>query len=78
MCDSKTTEKSFEMKISYSWLKDYIKLEQSPEEICDILTQTGLEVGGLGEVETIKGGFFMNHKNIRTFKVYICNKQVSI
>ncbi|WP_347840555.1 phenylalanine--tRNA ligase subunit beta [uncultured Draconibacterium sp.] len=44
------------MKISYSWLKDYIKLEQSPEEICDILTQTGLEVGGLEEVETVKGG----------------------
>ncbi|MDX1283845.1 MAG: phenylalanine--tRNA ligase subunit beta [Draconibacterium sp.] len=44
------------MKISYSWLKDYIKLEHSPEEICDILTQTGLEVGGLEEVETVKGG----------------------
>jgi phenylalanyl-tRNA synthetase beta chain len=44
------------MKISYSWLKDYIKLDQSPEEICDILTQTGLEVGGLEEVETVKGG----------------------
>ena len=44
------------MKISYSWLKDYIKLEQSPEEISDILTQTGLEVGGLEEVDTVKGG----------------------
>lgn len=44
------------MKISYSWLKDYIELEKSPEEICDILTQTGLEVGGLEEVETVKGG----------------------
>jgi len=44
------------MKISYSWLKDYIKVNQSPEEICDILTQTGLEVGGLEEVETVKGG----------------------
>jgi phenylalanyl-tRNA synthetase beta chain len=44
------------MKISYSWLKDYIKISQSPEEICDILTQTGLEVGGLEEVETVKGG----------------------
>lgn len=44
------------MKISYSWLKDYIQLDQSPEEICDYLTQTGLEVGGLEEVETIKGG----------------------
>ena len=44
------------MKISYSWLKDYIKLSQSPVEISDILTQTGLEVGGLEEVETVKGG----------------------
>jgi len=44
------------MKISYSWLKDYISLEQSPQEICEILTQTGLEVGGLEEVETVKGG----------------------
>ncbi len=44
------------MKISYSWLKDYIQFEKSPEEICDILTQTGLEVGGLEEVETVKGG----------------------
>lgn len=44
------------MKISYSWLKDYIKFEKSPEEICDILTQTGLEVGGIEEVETVKGG----------------------
>ena len=44
------------MKISYSWLKDYIKTDKSPEEICKILTQTGLEVGNLEEVETIKGG----------------------
>lgn len=44
------------MKISYSWLKEYIKTDKSPQEICDILTQTGLEVGGLEEVETIKGG----------------------
>jgi len=44
------------MNISYSWLKDYIKLEQSPEEIGKILTQIGLEVGGIEEVETVKGG----------------------
>jgi len=56
LCDSKKTEKSLKMKISYTWLKDYIKLEQSPQEICEILTQTGLEVGGLEEVETVKGG----------------------
>ena len=43
------------MKISYSWLNDYIALEQSPEEIGKILTQIGLEVGGIEEVETVKG-----------------------
>lgn len=56
MSDSKNDENSVKMKISYSWLKDYINISQSPEEICDILTQTGLEVGGLEEVETVKGG----------------------
>ncbi|HSO85130.1 MAG TPA: phenylalanine--tRNA ligase subunit beta, partial [Draconibacterium sp.] len=44
------------MKISYSWLKDYIALEQSPEEVGKILTQIGLEVSGIEEVETVKGG----------------------
>ena len=44
------------MNISYSWLKNYISLDYSPEEIGKILTQIGLEVGGIEEVETVKGG----------------------
>lgn len=44
------------MKISYNWLKEYIKTEQSPERLCEILTDTGLEVEGLQKVEAIKGG----------------------
>lgn len=44
------------MNISYSWLKDYIDIDLSPEEIAKILTQIGLEVGGIEEVETVKGG----------------------
>ncbi len=44
------------MNISYRWLKDYIKLESTPEEVAALLTQIGLEVGSLEEVETIKGG----------------------
>ncbi|HPF51815.1 MAG TPA: phenylalanine--tRNA ligase subunit beta [Draconibacterium sp.] len=44
------------MKISYSWLKDYIQLDKTPHEIGDILTQIGLEVAGIEEVETVKGG----------------------
>ena len=44
------------MNISYKWLKDYIALDESPEEVAKILTQIGLEVDGVEEVETIKGG----------------------
>ncbi len=44
------------MKCSYSWLEDYLKLTQSPEEIGDILTEIGLEVEGLDTVESLPGG----------------------
>ncbi len=44
------------MKISYNWLKDYIKTDLNAHELAVILTDTGLEVGGIEEVESIKGG----------------------
>ena len=44
------------MKISLNWLKEFIDLNESPEEISDVLTQTGLEVEGLEKIEKIKGG----------------------
>lgn len=44
------------MNISYKWLKDYIDTDLSPQQIETILTQTGLEVGGVEEVESVKGG----------------------
>ncbi|MDA7803243.1 phenylalanine--tRNA ligase subunit beta [Crocinitomix sp.] len=44
------------MKISYNWLKTYIKTDLSAEKVAEILTDTGLEVEGLEKVETIKGG----------------------
>ena len=44
------------MKISLNWLKEYIDLEKSPEEIAHILTMTGLEVESIEKVETIRGG----------------------
>lgn len=44
------------MKISLNWLKEYIKIKETPEEIAHILTMTGLEVEGIETVETIKGG----------------------
>jgi phenylalanyl-tRNA synthetase beta chain len=44
------------MTISYNWLKEYIDIPESPEEIGKILTSTGLEVESVEERETIKGG----------------------
>ncbi|MBN2649015.1 MAG: phenylalanine--tRNA ligase subunit beta [Prolixibacteraceae bacterium] len=44
------------MNIAYSWLKEYINIDLNPQEVGNILTQTGLEVGSIEEVETIKGG----------------------
>jgi len=44
------------MKLSYTWLKDYIDLDLTPGEVAETLTQLGLEVGSVEEVETVKGG----------------------
>ncbi len=44
------------MTISLNWLKKYIDIPLSPEEISNLLTSLGLEVEGMEEVETIKGG----------------------
>lgn len=44
------------MKISYSWLKQYIDTNSTPDEISRLLTDCGLEVEGMETVESIKGG----------------------
>ena len=44
------------MKISYNWLKSLIEINESAEEIGKLLTDTGLEVEGIEEIESIKGG----------------------
>lgn len=44
------------MKISYRWLQQYIDITESPEEIGQTLTSTGLEVESIEPFETIKGG----------------------
>ena len=44
------------MNISYKWLKEYVDFEMTADEVCKALTSTGLEVGALEEVQTIKGG----------------------
>lgn len=44
------------MKISYNWLKDYLKIDLEPNKVAEILTDIGLEVEGIEEVESVKGG----------------------
>ena len=44
------------MKVSYNWLKQFIKLDANPEAISELLTDLGLEVEGLTEYQSVKGG----------------------
>ncbi len=44
------------MKISYNWLKQFIKLPNNPEETGFLLTDLGLEVEGIKNFQSIKGG----------------------
>lgn len=44
------------MKVSLNWLKDYLDIELDAEKVSEVLTDIGLEVEGVEEVEHIKGG----------------------
>ena len=44
------------MKISLNWLKDYIDIPSTPDELSEILTDIGLEVEGMEEVQSVPGG----------------------
>jgi len=58
------------MKISYNWLKEYIHIDLDPEQVAEILTNTGLEVEGLEKIETVKGGL----QGVLTGEVMSCEK----
>ncbi len=58
------------MKISYSWLKQYIDLDIDPQKLSELLTDGGLEVEGLEKVESIKGGL----RGIVIGQVLTCEK----
>ncbi|HKK38053.1 MAG TPA: hypothetical protein VJ949_01390 [Cryomorphaceae bacterium] len=44
------------MKVSYNWLKNYLNFDLSPEEVSEILTDTGLEIEKLESFESVPGG----------------------
>jgi phenylalanyl-tRNA synthetase beta chain len=43
------------MKISYNWLKQFIKIDWSAEKTSELLTDLGLEVEGIDVFQSIKG-----------------------
>lgn len=44
------------MKISYNWIKSFIKTDWASEDIGALLTDLGLEVEGIEPFESVKGG----------------------
>ena len=51
-----TISEIFKMKISYNWIKDYLKIDLDPHKVAEILTGIGLEIEGSEECESVKGG----------------------
>ena len=58
------------MKISYNWLKQFLKIDLDAELIGEILTDLGLEVEGIETFETVKGGL----KGIVVGEVLTCEQ----
>ena len=44
------------MKLSYNWLKDYLEVDMTPQQIADAMTSIGIEVDGVEETEAVPGG----------------------
>jgi len=56
------------MKLSYNWLKDYLKCDLSPLQVSEAMTSIGIEVDSLEEEEVIEGGL----KGVVVAKVLEC------
>lgn len=44
------------MNISYKWLREYVETDLTAQQVADALTSAGLEVEGVEEVQSVKGG----------------------
>lgn len=58
------------MKISYNWLKEYLKTDLEPSKVGEILTSIGLEVENMEEWVSVKGGL----EGVVTGEVLTCKK----
>ena len=58
------------MKISYNWLKQFIKIDWDAEKTGKLLTDLGLEIEGITPYESVKGGL----KGIVVGEVLTCDQ----
>ena len=58
------------MKISYNWLKQFLKIDWDSNRTAELLTDLGLEVEGISPFESVKGGL----KGIVVGEVLTCIK----
>lgn len=58
------------MRISFNWLKKYLSIDKTPEELAEILTSLGLEVEAIEAEEDIKGSL----KSVVVAEVVECIK----
>ncbi|MEM9686918.1 MAG: phenylalanine--tRNA ligase subunit beta [Bacteroidota bacterium] len=58
------------MKISYNWLKQFIKIDWEADKTAELLTDLGLEIEGVRKYESIKGGL----KGVVVGHVLSCKK----
>lgn len=56
------------MKISYNWLRQFLKIDWDSNKTAELLTDLGLEVEGISHFESVKGGL----KGIVTGEVLTC------
>ena len=61
------------MKISYNWIKDYLKIDLDPVKVAEILTGIGLEIEGMNEWVSVKGGL----QGVVIGEVLTCKKHPS-
>lgn len=58
------------MKISYNWLKEYIKTDLKSDKVAEYLTDIGLEVEGVEKFESVRGSL----EGVVVGKVLTCEK----
>ena len=44
------------MKISYNWIKQFLKIDSTSEDVASMLTDLGLEVEIVEKYQSVKGG----------------------